>query len=713
MSYQEELRREREYTARVQQVLLAVISQSSEYTASHEQTIRMLLADAWDELRLKPTALSPQDLEMLSIELGRFEARKAFNRDFAARCRRMLLSPFFGRVDFREDGEDETERIVVGLYSLRDEKGDLLVHDWRAPVCSLYYEAGPGRASYRSPSGVIAGDLLLKRQYRMKDGRLEYFVDTSVSIDDHMLLDILSQSTSRHMRQIVSSIQSEQNAAIRVEKEPVLSVVGAAGSGKTSVALHRASYLLYSSRDTLDAAHVAVISPTTAFIDYISEVLPDLGEENIRAMTMYSVLRGALRCSVELPQDQNETALAADINPLRADSIAKKGGAEICRALEDFAERWKSEGPEFADLVLEGRALVSQGDLQEMYRREFGMLSPALRLVRIQAVLESRAREAERALKERFEQVYAGRYRGKELRTAVRLAVSQRMKPVRDQIHELCSVEPLDLYAQALEPFDADLALAARQIISRRFLWWEDAPGAAWLLCALGFIQPDTSVRLLIIDEAQDYPEIALRALHLLFPRAQATILGDPDQRTCPHLPPCDPKAWGAAFGRPEAPTQTLSHCYRSSLPIARLLNALLPDGTRLQPFGREGAKPQVGPYSPEALLQRLAAWEEAGLRSVAVVTRSMAEAKALRALLPKAALLTGEEDMMPEEGGVVLASYHLLKGLEFDAVAVIWPDVRVDDGERRRLYAACSRALHDVSLLAGEATLRQLAIVT
>jgi len=294
MEHRDELLQEREYAAHVQQLLYAVINQSEDFNGQHSQTIRALLADAWEELRLKPTALSAKDLEQLSIDLDRYVARKAFNEDMVRRYERMLLTPFFARVDFAEEGAQESEKIVIGLYSLTDEKGDIAVHDWRAPICSLYYDAQPGPASYKCPEGEIQGVLTLKRQYKMNEGRLEYFVDTDVSIDDEMLLDILSNATSRHMRQIVSTIQQEQNAVIRLEKEPVLCVVGAAGSGKTSVALHRASYLLYNNRDQLDAAHIAVISPSSAFIDYISNVLPDLGEENVGSFTMHNVIQRIL-----------------------------------------------------------------------------------------------------------------------------------------------------------------------------------------------------------------------------------------------------------------------------------------------------------------------------------------------------------------------------------------------------------------------------------
>ena len=195
-----DLPQEQAYTAKVQQQLLKLIEQAQEISRDHLQSIQAIVADAWEDLRVKPTALSEEDLEQLSTEVDRFAARREFTDQLAERSRRMIENPFFARVDFIEQGAEGPEKIVIGLYSLKDDDGELMVHDWRAPVCSLYYDAMPGETGYDSPSGHISGNLILKRQYRMAGGRLRYYVDTSVSIDDSMLLDILSGATSRYMQ---------------------------------------------------------------------------------------------------------------------------------------------------------------------------------------------------------------------------------------------------------------------------------------------------------------------------------------------------------------------------------------------------------------------------------------------------------------------------------------------------------------------------------
>ena len=591
MDHSAELEHERAYAARVQQLLYAVIQTSRGFTKFHDQTIRDMLSDAWEELRMKPTALSPQDLEQLSTEIDRYLVRKNFSDEVARRYERMLLNPFFARIDFLERAGEAPEKIVIGLYSLKNEAGELMVHDWRAPISGLYYDAQPGPVAYTAPDGVIHGRMTLKRQYRMENGRLKYYVDTDVSIDDEMLLDILSRATSSHMRSIVSTIQHEQNLAIRHESARVLSVVGGAGSGKTSVAMHRAAYLMYHHRDQLDASHIAVLSPSSAFSEYISTVLPDLGEENAQAVTLHDLLSRIIGKEAE-PSIRQVEQLIDENNPLRRQSVRYKSDAKFSAILSAYAVRFEEEGPRFSDIGLEKHLLISKEDLEQLYKVEFKMLSPALRLIRIQTVLENRMESWEKALSAQYEDRLLKSYRGRELEMAKRMAVTQHLAPIRLQIRQMLSVEPLKFLSDALSGAPRELREAARENAQAGVVWWEDAPAIAWLMVRLGFTAPEKSMRHILIDEAQDYPDIALRFLANYYPTAQVTLLGDVSQRTCPGMPPCNPRSWGAAFQLPNAPLVRLTKSYRSTQPITRLCNALIPDETHAEEFGREGRIP-------------------------------------------------------------------------------------------------------------------------
>lgn len=713
MDNRQELLQEQEYTARVQQLLYAVIEQSVRISGAHSESIRMMLADAWEELRLKPTAISQQEMDQLATDVNHYLVRKSFTDDLANRYRRMLMSPFFARVDFIEADGDAPEKIVIGLYSLKDEKGNLMVHDWRAPVSSLYYDALPGPAEYESPSGVIRGEMTLKRQYRMEDGQLKYYVDTHLSIDDEALLDILSAASSRHMRQIVSTIQAEQSAAIRHDTSAkVVSVVGGAGSGKTSIAMHRAAYLMYRQRDTLDAKRIQILSPGSAFSEYISTVLPELGEENIRARTLREIVEGVLEGKVEDPARQVEQLLAPE-NELRRTSVRYKCGRDFLALLDEYAESFTALGPAFASVRLDGQVLIRQEELRHMYANEFKLLTPAQRVARVQATLDTRLNSWESSMYKQYEAQFEGRYRGRELDFVCRMAVSQRLQSVRAQLRSMLDVKGGTLLREALKKAPRALRTAFQENQEAGLTWWEDAVAEAYLLLRLGFGKPDKSIYHLLIDEAQDYSETALAMLHLYHPNARVTLLGDPKQRTTPGMDACRPENWGECFGAPEAKLFQLTRCYRSTLPIARLCNAILPDGDRLEPFGREGDMPEIGVYSDKALQQTLAAMRAKGHKTIAVVTRTERQAVALAGKLENVYLLEGgDADWNYEPGDTVVGGYQLVKGLEFDAVIVAWPEAELTDGERRRLYTATSRALHAAALLGGERLVSELGIV-
>ena len=671
-----ELREEQAYTARVQQLLLALIEQARVISSDHLQSIQAIVADAWEDLRVKPTALSEEDLEQLSAEVDRFVARRQFADSLAERSERMLMNPFFARVDFAEGDGGESERIVIGLYSLKDERGELVVHDWRAPVCSLYYDAMPGPARYDSPSGEISGRLTLKRQYRMENGRLLWYVDTLLSIDDSMLLDILSGATSRHMRQIVATIQAEQNAAIRQDSARVVSVVGSAGSGKTSVAMHRAAYLMYRRRDVLDASKIMILSPSTAFSEYVSGVLPELGEKNIRARTLREVVEGVLGRKVEKPYRQLEILLDA-AGELRRQSVGYKGGAEFLGLLHRYAQSFSAYGPAFQDVRLDSQVLIRREELTRMYRNELSLLTPAQKLQRMAVTLQTRLEGWEERLYRQYEKSYSGKYSQRELRQMSNIAVAQRLQSVRAQLRQMLEPDGYDLLRGAMRAAPKPMLDALIENRAAGVTWWEDAVAEAYLLAKLGFASPDKQIYHLLVDEAQDYSDTALAMLACHYPNARVTLLGDPKQRTTPGMGACDPTRWGACFGKADAPVFPLTRCYRSTRPIAELCNRILPEGEALEPFGREGAEPLVDRYSEALLRQTIDGFRAAGHRSIAVITRSQSQADSLSTKLDRVYRLDGgEADLNYETGDNVVACYHLTKGMEFDAVAVVWPEV-------------------------------------
>lgn len=712
---QAELDRERARVKRVQKLLLAIIAQSRNHADFQDQTIRTMLTDAWEELRMRPTALSQWELDQMDTEINRFITRRDFSKQRASQYERMLCAPFFARIDYREEAEvphgqesaqsmqEPIEEILIGLFSLKDERGNLIVYDWRAPVCSLYYDALPGHVRYMSPSGEIRGMLYKKRQYSIKDGQLQFYVDTDYSIDDEMLLNILSGATSKHMKQIVSTIQAEQNAAIRYERAPVLSIVGGAGSGKTSVAMHRAAYLMYRHRDTLDASRIAILSPSNAFSEYISTVLPELGEDNIRATTLHAIVSGLIGRPVETVLAQYARLIAPE-ETLRRKSVAFKSDEAFVARVREFIDRFSTRGPRFADIALGKHTLIARVEMEYMYRERFRSLNPAQRLERISVIVEKRLEEWEGSFYTQYRNQLIENHRGKDLEFYTRMAVAQRLHPLRGEVKRVLTVDPSALFADMMRDSPRSLAKAARENAEAGLIWWEDAPVIAYMLIALGFAKNDPSIKHLLVDEAQDYAAISFALMRAYYPKAECTLLGDPNQRTLPGLSACEPSMWARVMGYPEAPLVTLTRGYRSTLEIIDFCSTFLGEEERARvpsAFGRSGSPPKRSPFSLDALKGCLSAWQAAGHQRIAVIARSPDMASALEARMSGLNVLTGDEDDLEEDPAhrPMLASLPLVKGMEFDAVAVVWSAQVDQEGEGRRIYTACSRALHELVL--------------
>lgn len=294
----------------------------------------------------------------------------------------LLPSPYFGRVDFLEDGMNLSEQIYIGVSSFIDEDGmNFLVYDWRTPIASLYYDHSPGEASYITPMGQISGRMELKRQYQIHNGQIRNMFDANLTIGDELLQEMLAKGADSQMKSIVSTIQREQNAIIRNDRSRLLIVQGAAGSGKTSAALQRVAYLLYKNRDSLKADQIVLFSPNPIFNSYVSSVLPELGEENMQQTTLQEYLEYWLGPSLRLedPFDQIEYVLTAQSTPnyeTRLQGIQYKASESFMKALQNYAQWLGREGMLFKAIRFRERDLITA----EQMRTQFYSYDPSLSL---------------------------------------------------------------------------------------------------------------------------------------------------------------------------------------------------------------------------------------------------------------------------------------------------------------------------------------------
>lgn len=296
--------------------------------------------------------------------------------------KRLLPSPYFGRIDFHEDGQSAEEQVYIGVSSFVDTDGlSFVVYDWRTPIASLYYDYPPGKAAFDTPGGRISGTMSLKRQYQIRNGQLQHLFDANVTIGDELLQQVLGKGADAQMKSIVATIQAEQNAIIRNDNSQMLIVQGAAGSGKTSAALQRVAYLLYKHRERLSADQIVLFSPNPMFNSYVSTVLPELGEENMQQTTFQEYLETWLSPEFRLedPFDQIEYVLTGEQDGgygSRLQAVEYKASEAFLRALQGYSQWLKQEGMLFNDICFRDRVLISG----EQIKTRLYSYDPSIRL---------------------------------------------------------------------------------------------------------------------------------------------------------------------------------------------------------------------------------------------------------------------------------------------------------------------------------------------
>ena len=639
------------------------------------------------------------------------------------KLQKILRSPYFGRIDFRVSQEDTAKRYYIGTFSLITDDNRVLVYDWRAPVSGMFYDNEIGEASFTTPGGVVEGELVRKRQYKIENGKLIYSFDSSVKIDDEMLQQMLAGHADGRMRSIVTTIQREQNRAIRNESYKHLIVQGAAGSGKTSVALHRIAYLLFRHRDTITAENIIVFSPNTVFSDYISNVLPELGEANMLQTTFESFLSGALTAGKrEKYYDLMEYLFSAREQPgyeRRIASLRLKSSPAFRDALVGYARSLAAREVVFPPLVCAGTTIASGAELSRLFSYDYASLPYFARFEKLRARMDYLldGYEAKRAA-QISEAITAseGFIDRTELKRRSRALAKQESQPARESAGNVTNVTAQRVYesflrelAQLLPEVSAEecesVARDTLETLRVHQLHYEDQIALLYLQGALGGTQKTARIRYVIVDEAQDYTPLQYECIRLYFAQASVTMLGDLDQSITPYLSLGGYENLSALFPANQTLLLRFTKSYRSTSEIIRFAGAILGRELEADSVGRHGTTPAVVRLPDEAATHRaiaedVRALSAQGYASIGILTETKAEAKALHHALKGTATvhaIFGGEEEFPR-GAVVLPAY-LAKGLEFDAVilANAGGGHYADESERLLLYTACTRALHEL----------------
>ena len=638
-----------------------------------------------------------------------------------AKLEKMLRTPYFGRIDFRADAETAAKPYYIGTFSLITDDNRVMVYDWRAPISGMFYDNEIGRAGFNTPRGPVEGELTKKRQYKIEDGKLAYSFDSSVKIDDEMLQQMLAGHADGKMRSIVTTIQREQNRAIRNESYRHLIVQGAAGSGKTSVALHRIAYLLFRHRDTITADNIIVFSPNPVFSDYISNVLPELGEANMLQTTFEAFLSGALATKgrreryYDLLDDLFSAKQQAGF-PARLDSLRLKSSPAFRDAIKAYTGALAARTVTFAPLVCSGSTIASSSELARLFSYDYASLPYLARFEKLRARMDYLLTDYEaRRAAQIAEGITAAEGfidRG-ELRRRSRLLAKQEAQPARERALAMTDVSAASVYAAFLSELsdwlpgaDAGLCEAVsrytRETIRAGLLHYEDQIALLYLQGALGGTQKTARIRYVIIDEAQDYTPLQYECIRLFFAQASVTMLGDLDQSITPYLSLGGYENISALFSIGDTLLLRFTKSYRSTAEIIAFAGAILDRAEKIDSVGRHGAVPEVIRLPDEAQIARsisedIRALRAEGYASIGILTLTKAEAKAVYHALKDSTVqaIFGGEEAFPR-GAVVLPAY-LAKGLEFDAVilANAGGGQYREESERLLLYTACTRALH------------------
>lgn len=649
-----------------------------------------------------------KEMDLHELALKELKTHYDYNLSQVQSLLRLNEAPFFARIDFCADEETEIEAVYIGTGGLYDpDQFTAYVYDWRSPVASMYYDFECGRAHYRCPAGLIRGNISLKRQYHIEKGRLAAMTDTSLTIDDALLVHLLSQGADTAMHQIAATIQKEQNQVVRNEDAKVLIVSGVAGSGKTSVALHRAAYLLYRRRDKISSDSIIILSPNKLFSDYVSQVLPQLGEEQIWQTTFQDFAVAMLgKISIQSQQDHLEDILDDGLSRERIKVIREKADAPFVDALDRYCDAIDELFDPFETLYLGDEVLLRRDEMMRLYGASKRILRPFSRMRRIRALFEDREREIRDARiqkiadKLEFESEPGQYLSRREVLEDARNRHERDVSQARNRLNEMTELAPAPLYRDFLR---VHFRKTAGHDAGRFFTTWqrgqiacEDVAPILYLMTRLGKIRPVAQMRHVLVDEAQDYTPLQYRLFKLLYPNARFTILGDANQLLNPAMPMGGLDAARQVFE--DAALLELPRCYRLPEPISVYADSLI--DARTPRLNRPGEKVQEQTLT-DLNAQALACEEflrdaaQTPGEQCAIITRTGREAYLLWRALPKslgARLLRERDD---ELGGVMVLPGYLAKGLEFDHV------VSVTDGRDRAFdYVSATRAMKRLFIL-------------
>ena len=668
---------------------------------------------------------------------------------FAARSK-----PYFARVDFQENEKLSSEKFYIGKMALiREEDQELIIVDWRAPVSNLYYEERLGDAHYASPEGNVEGQLLVKRQFSINEGKLEEMFDIDITTNDEFLQASLGSSADNRLKEIVSTIQAEQNSVIRADMWRPLIVQGAAGGGKTTIALHRIAYLIYTYEKSFKPENFMIIAPSKLFLNYISDVLPELGVEKTKQTTYEEFAFNVIgqKFKINDPNQKliqfvetNKTEEQRSYNELLRKQSELKCSMFFKEIIDQYIETIENDFIPKENFTLGGRTILSYEDINKLFIKEYRRHPIVKRIDEIKKHLQNRLKAQKEYLAEDV-QGKCDRYIAKvkramepsdERQELIVKAIDKKNEvigklqeysktAVKSYIAKISKTNPLQYYRDFLENQElyssivldkTDEATAdflrsyTLQVLDSDTVDLEDVAPIMYLKYKIYGVDEKIPVRHIVIDEAQDFSVFQIYTLKNIIKDSSFTILGDLSQAIHSYRGIKDWNDINQYVFDEKSEMLTLEQSYRTSVEIMEAANKVI---ATLQDDKLIPAKPVIRHGDPVSVVSKLNRKEIAediagkikelrkqGFKSIAIICKTAKECEEMHSLFKKGKdspyIITGKEKEY--KSGLLIVPSYLAKGLEFDAVFVADASAEnytTSELDTKLLYVALTRPLH------------------
>ncbi|MBV4445955.1 AAA family ATPase [Clostridium tyrobutyricum] len=608
-------------------------------------------------------------------------------------------SPYFGKIDFVDKYGEEI--IYIGRFGVTSEdEYEPIVVDWRSPVSSLFYEGKLGDVEYTAPEGREKANILSKRQFIIKDGKLKGMFDSSLNVKDEILQAVLSQNSNQKLKNIVMTIQKEQDELIRQPRKSIMVVNGAAGSGKTTIALHRIAYLLYNYRAELKGK-VLILGPNSIFMDYISTVLPSLGEEGVMQTTFREFASGIAGIDNILDFKEYMEDILWNKNNFK-DEIMYKRSTEYINDLDSLISDIENNYFKVEDVKFYDEIIVKKSEIQDMLNIHFKYMPLFKRSDRIIRVIYSKIRDKRNKIVRKINEDYKksiSNLAESELNTRATNLEFRRKNAIKNVIEEVIKVknEKLSWFK------NPDIINIYNDFNNNHKIIYEDLAPILYLKIKLEGLKYNLNLRHIVIDEAQDYSSLEFIVIKQITNCKSFTIVGDTNQRIIPVSDKCDMMSLKKIFNNEHIKYFSMKTSYRSTSQIIEYANKYLDnsiDSISSVRFGKEVKDIQVHGINDliDNIVHDIVQLKQDGYESIAVVCRSMREVKLIDGFLKNKIHIDtfDRENMIYSKGEVILPSYFA-KGLEFDAVLMIDNFSISSQNENKLKYIMATRALHQL----------------